>query len=275
MGCCASESRGKAEILLAFKIKQAIEEQRLDALFSYFVIYLKLPACVNDKVDSCIIPVNNIKLNALGYSLWLGREKTFKYLFETMEADAKVMEDIFFSLNLSGIDVICEKGYIDLLKYYMPIYEDICPSLEVLKKPLTTIQKTCEDGNINVISCIHSYFKDKFYVPDNLNVHYINEETNENCALIACRTANYPVIKFLYESCNANFKIVNAKGQNAIELLLSSDMVYHKYQGCFKYINKTIGIPIPSNFHCEETRTIRTLPQSIEEAELTLVKSKS
>lgn len=47
-------------------------------------------------------------------------------------------------------------------------------------------------------------------------MHYIDDYTGENCAMIAARNGNIDMIRYLYEDCKANFHILNKRKENAV-----------------------------------------------------------
>jgi hypothetical protein len=260
MGCSKSYQKRESIESLVEKIKDSIENDSSEALKDYLSIFQAYDTnSAVPMIDKPLISLQSMKLNALGYSLWVGNLKAFKCMYENMNADIQMMESVFGLYNLTAIDIICDKKYIKLLEYYLSIYEEISTPQVRLKSKLTTIQKVCEEGNISILSCLYSYFQDKFYVPDNLNLHFIHPVSKENCALIACRTLNYPLIKYLHEVCKADFTVLNSKGENAIKILISSNNFSVKHKSCFQYLHKTIGIPIPDKIADESAELISNM----------------
>ena len=136
-----------------------------------------------------------------------------------MGASIESMELLLEKQDLSGLEIIITKGYIDLLKHYLPEYLLQCDSRvdesKVLLKPLIHIAIT--KGFIHIVSFLHDYFID-VCPPPAFDLHYIVPETGENSALVAARSCNLPMVRFLNETCKVDFSIFNVLGQNALIL---------------------------------------------------------
>ena len=66
-----------------------------------------------------------------------------------------------------------------------------------------------------MVKYIKEYFIDKT-PPVELDFNYINEFTGENCALIACKSGNLELIKYLYLNTDSNFHIISKRDEGAI-----------------------------------------------------------
>ena len=192
--------------------------------------------------------------------MFTGKKKIFKYLYEK-GADLSHMDAILNSFNLSAIDIICERGYLELLQFYLPIYlnressspDSLEPTLNLASNPeiffiniLTPIQKACEKGQIAIIMQLYKYFKSKKFIPRIFDINYSNEKTGENCALIACRKGNYNLIKALYTCCDADFNVKNKYDENPIVICACAYRLEKNrvYLDCIKYLIEKIGIDV-------------------------------
>lgn len=217
--------------------------------------------------------IKDLQVNLLGLSLLYSSFDCFIFIHKVLRAGLEPMERIFFEQKTSAIDEICSKNCPEILDYYLPYYEksflsrrdteDLAESLDLSNnaeetKPkniistYTPIQKSCELGNMNMISHIFKYFKDKS-IPFTLDFDYQDEYTGENCPLIACRTGNYTMIRFLHEICKGNFKALNKQGENAVQILAASNKNKRlkDFYDCFAYLVINVGVDFSHN--CEET----------------------
>ena len=176
------------------------------------------------------------------------------------------MEKLFLQQGKTALEILCLNGNLDVLKYYLPIFlstnnldsppipEDSI-SIDFQKSTLvetklnhtyTPIHLACEHGNLHIIDYLFKFFHDKPSVPSLLNLDFQDENSGENCALIACRKGNYPMVKFLHEVCGANFRIVNKRYENAILItaVASKRRPTHNYYDVFVYLIDVIGLDI-------------------------------
>ncbi|OMJ92702.1 hypothetical protein SteCoe_4443 [Stentor coeruleus] len=213
MGCCSSQNP-----VLAFGHRALISEVEED-LKNFVYSSNGSPTTINDPIAI----LDGVTLNPLAYALWCGRFKTFKTLKESMGANIEDMESLLEKQNLSGLEIIMKKGYIDLLNYYLHEFLLNCnrkiEDIEILKKPL--LQISVANGHVNIVNYVYTYF---IHVcpPPAFDVHYVDPKTGENCALIACKHCNFPMVRYLNETCGVDFSIKNAKNQSALQLAVKS-----------------------------------------------------
>ena len=232
------------------------------------------------KVSFSDINSNNFKieetsLNLLSLSIYHSSFDIFKFIHTELKASLFHSDQNLQKQGSSLIDLICTRASSEFLDYYLPHHTplshesnsfDIADTLnltkasnssaKLLNKPkvsLTAIQKACEQGNINIISYVFKYYKDKESSPIELDINYQNEISGENCALISCRKANYVMIKFLHSTCKCNFRLLNKKGENAIQILAASNKknpskTFHE---SFVYLINLTGVDFLYNY--EET----------------------
>ena len=211
-----------------------------------------------------MIKLNNFSLSLLGYSLWVGKANVFNFLITYLKADLDEMEDLFKSFDISALALLCERGYIDVLKLYLLFYiktyhslnsgADKISTLSLSKitykngsigTSLTPIQLACKNLHLRILHYINDYFSIS-YPPQSLNIHYIDETTGENCALITTRTGNFPMMKFLFEVAHADFHIINNNNEGALQVLaISSKLNYGlQFLECLMYLIEIIKINI-------------------------------
>ncbi|OMJ96248.1 hypothetical protein SteCoe_212 [Stentor coeruleus] len=184
-----------------------------------------------NEIDEPIIVINKITLNPLGYSLVSGRLNSFKSLIEDMGASVTIMEGMMERQDLNGLDLIIEKNYTDLLRYYLPIYKLAFPhkftSIEDSETSCSipyyrTLHKTplhlaTERGYIEILKILYSSFQNTF-TPEKYNIHHVDEYSGENSALIACKKCNLSIVMFLNEQCNADFNLKSKRSESSLHL---------------------------------------------------------
>lgn len=264
MGCCRSELRGKTANHLPQRFREAIEQGNLKMLQDIMKFSDSNSQDSKINLDENLITIKNVSLNALAYALLLGKTEIFKYLVHKLGASVQVMYELMYKQNLCPLETACQKGYVDLLVDIIPVFlslnkESVLTYEEVsmdfssaeqqsckIKCTYTPVHLACERGHINVIGYIYNYFKNNQYCPLQLDIDYQDEMTGENCALIACRIGDYPMIKFLHEVCDANFKFLNKRNENAIQILAvnSKKKTNVPYLECIKYLIETVEIDI-------------------------------
>ena len=97
---------------------------------------------------------------------------------------------------------------------------------------------------------IFNFFKDKDYKPFNLDLEFQEENTGENCVLIACRNGDYPMIKFLNELVKADFSVKNKNGENAIIVCLAANRKNPRqvYFECLIYLVEIAKVDLKSQY---------------------------
>lgn len=218
---------------------------------------------LKDLINARLIKTQNFHFSLLCYSLWTGSHKVFNYLISTHNASIEEMESLFYSYSISPISVICEKNYLEILKTYLPFYlqslsEDSqkfdqsltisfsnSPYVIESKYKYSPLQAACVEGHIGIMNYIKEFFTDS-KPPDSLDVHYIEEVSGENCALLSIRSGNYMMVKFLHEHMNADFNIKNSRGEGALQILAVSakNNCALQFLECTMYLIEVIKIDI-------------------------------
>jgi hypothetical protein len=180
--------------------------------------------------------VNSIKLNALGYALYLGKFKSFRYIHEILKASISEMESMLHRQAVSPLTLSVFSGNLDLFIYYFKFHsndqdQDLRNSEYLINKhksisSLPLIQQAVLSGSVNIVGHLNKSaenLKQANFSPGYFDVHYINEDTGENSALVACRSGKYVMQKLVF-NLGGNFLIKNKKQQNAIQVLAEEDL---------------------------------------------------
>ena len=248
--------------------------------FKVIVDSLRRSSTKEFDINSYTVPafsIENLTLPAL--SIIYGRKVFFQYLFEEFHLNLTKLELLFNSLKVSSLLFICSRNYHELLLYYLPIYFSNASvhssrssySLSfgdyAEKEVLTTytpIQIACECGHITILKIVSDYFKEFGQLTNDLDIHYIDPATQENCALIACKKNNYLIIRYLHTVCRADFTILNKQQQNAIQVACigRSDLVKGELAKILRYLIEVIKVDAEYNY--EFTLNICKDPESSE-----------
>lgn len=257
--CCTSETKNFSLGYLGMEIPKSIERGDLKALNNLVNLLRNLDL----SIDSTIILIKNISLNPISYSLFTGKKKAFKFFYDK-GADIDQMNSLLSSFNLTAIDIVCERGYLELLEFYLPIYLkslrvspgfpesieatlNLCSNSEIcVVNSMSPIQRACEKGHISIVIYLHKYFKSKKFVPRVFDVDQPSEKSGETCALIACRKGNYCLMKALHTLCNADFTIKNRYEENAILVCVCAYRIDKNpvYIDCIKYLIDKVGLDV-------------------------------
>ncbi|OMJ77370.1 hypothetical protein SteCoe_23068 [Stentor coeruleus] len=258
MGCCNSQQKFIEKEDMNIVIKRMIDQGQKSG-FSDFIH--KNPEL---KIDDEFLFSKTLKLNPLGYTLFIGRVDMFKYIYSSLEAHIAKMEDSFNKQGYRSIDILCIQGHLTMLKFYLPVYISL-----IIERPLfessecddtlclesnpsklinesyehTPIQHACISCNFRVIQYIVEYFKNK-PIPYIFDIDYQDEIEGQNCALLSCKLGVFKLMKFLHEQCKANFHVKNKRDENAILILsaASNKIQSYDYYICMKYLLEVIKV---------------------------------
>lgn len=263
MGCKNCKPKNTQEDFIIFHMVESIEREDCLKIRANMELFASIAQEeFSTVINKSIIDIRMIKLSPLSYSVWTGRAFAFSYLLESMGASFQMMEKNFEKEHLLALRIICERGYLELLKKYLPYYMDykkIENFSQVDKEDrvvytnsnvsygftYSSAHVACDMEYIGIINYLHEYFKDE-NAPTELDLHHIDESTGENCALIAVRTGNLALIKILFEKIDANFYIRNSKQQSALQIIIeASQLKKEKYFfPCVSYLVEVIKIDI-------------------------------
>jgi ankyrin repeat protein len=233
-------------------------------------------------IDKAYFEQDSLKLNLLSLAAYSGSGDCFKQIHSELKSSFDTTNDLLTSQGTSLLEVICTRGNIDILDYFLPHFKsnprrtvtsELAESLEFeeqekneklkTKQILTPIMKACEMGNINIIAHVFKHFKDKKPVPYELDINYQDDRTGENCALIACRSGNYAMIRFLHQNCHCNFRITNKLGENALQVLAAANnkSEMKEFHECLVFLVNHVGVDVIYNY--EETLLLIQSERSI------------
>lgn len=271
MGCCQSEMKFEKGNI-AQMVKECIEKNNLKVLLKS----IENPEFQRDKektleiLDNVICNMKSLKLNALAYSLFLGRNSIFQALHKS-GCSLQAAELLLQKQGVTAIALICCKGYCDMLSYYLPFYTeshnndkpqdktftiDFNGDLEKMpesKLKSTAVHMAIQYNHIGIVTIINEFFKNSSQVPFELDLEYQDEISGENSALLACRHGNYPMVRFLHQKCGANFMIRNKVGESPIQIAAAGSRLHphQQYLQIIMYLVDTVLVDVLYNY--EET----------------------
>ena len=270
MGCCNSiGKKQKDENDLIKIVKNCIKKNDSEKIIRIINTQADKEHSLN-YLNDVICSINSIKLNAMGYSLYIGRYKTFEALHK-LGCSLSHTETLLFNQGISIIQLLCVKGYEELLAYYLPYYSEnyvekvqektitIDLSQEsypryVPKVTYTPVQLAVQKHHLSVIKKIQEYYYKEFStIPIELDIDHPDDLLGENCALISCRFGNYAIIKYLHQKCRANFLIKNKRGESAIQIAAAGSRMFTriKYLQIIAYLVDIVNVDLKYNY--EET----------------------
>ena len=254
MGCCQSDNKSStlSQNVFGDKLKEAIDSGSVKTVHLILgLFHKKQKSATTPFIDKEIISINGRHFNALAYCMHVGNEKIFRYLYEK-GASLQATEELLESQNMRGVNLICMKGHLSLLKFYLPLYLKSYNSFPVSERSYTidfvdapvkngyelAIHSACRAEGVQIISYLYSYFKEKDYCPREFDIKSVNEQYGEDCALTACRRGNFNLVKMLHEFCNADFSKLNKNKENAIMICISGCNKQPKfsYLECISYL---------------------------------------
>ncbi|OMJ95971.1 hypothetical protein SteCoe_529 [Stentor coeruleus] len=264
MGCCASAKNTSSSFLYCKKLQEAIERNNIKALNEIHKTFSHEES--KTMIDEPFITIHELNMSPLAYALWVGRLNAFLHLHKKMGASLVAMENLFIQQGKTPLEILCLNGNLEVLQYYLPVFlscahPEIVPpadesvSVDFQKSTLvetklnhtyTPIHLACEHGNIHIIDFVFKYFKGKPIIPQILDLDFQDESSGENCALIACRKGNYPMVKFLNEVCGANFRVLNKRYENAVLITAAASKrrPTHNYYDVFVYLIDAVKLDI-------------------------------
>lgn len=210
--------------------------------------------------DNLKTKYSKVITNPMGLSLIFGYHDMFKFMLESGCSPFE-MEKCFSITQFSTMEHICYKGYIEILKLYLPItliehsnlnnnspqtYSILMSTSHFMKSGSLPIHQACKRGREDIISYLYKYFKGSESIPKEYDIESLEECTGENCALIACRCGHLGLIEFLYTECQANFHIINNYNENAIIVTIAgmNRNPHTRYVQVIKYLVEEVKIDV-------------------------------
>ena len=223
MGCFCSKPQ---EPIPFFRPKQINEFDLLNPISES----VKFDSLKNE-IDEPVIRIESINFSPLAFCLVSGNLNNFVYLVESMNASISAMEYLLERQGLNGLDILVEKGSLEMLQFYLPKYRTLFPGrFFALEESETSCSytKTCgyrrtpvhiaiERGFLPVLQYLNKTLNSG-YVPDKYNIHFIDEYSGENSALIASKRCHLDIVKYLNEECGADFNLKSKRNENCLHL---------------------------------------------------------
>lgn len=158
----------------------------------------------------------------------------------------------------SGMIILCERGDLELIKYYLPIYlthnkaadprsslnsiinPNFCFNKPILKTPARI---ACANGNTEILDFFLEYFKNQ-EMPEDFNCDTVDERLLENCAFIACRQGDLNMVKYLHRVWKTDFHLFNIRMDNCINAVAGGckSYEYESFIECVEFLVKEVGL---------------------------------
>lgn len=265
MGCQACKTIEKDGDQTMREVLKYIQNENLSSL-NFFLKILIRNSKQNREIilNETNIVLNNFKLNFLSYALVAGSTKSFRFLYEKCGCSIELMNQNFANYGMSPLNIVCEKNHSEFLKYYLPIFFryrsesvsvmnstiDFTNSqlLKEPKDPFTAIQVAVLNGSIATVDILYHYNQQH---PDPLiNIEQVNEETGENCALIAIRSGSLAMVKLVFEKYKIDFNANNKFGETALQICAVSSAKHPNmsFDEIFIYLVEVVGLDPSLNY---------------------------
>jgi len=283
MGACVRKGKSQQDLReqIRSSLLVAIENGRLEEVQRLYRRYMqrRQPPPTLD-VDDKLLTLQEVPLSALAYAFRAGQSEIARFLIEEANASLKKLYETYQLINRSPLDIACEYGFLSLVQYFLPIHlQESCkwtqPEIStegpddlslfadsqgrIKVKAVVSVQpavhKACEHGHLAVVKYLHELYRGKT-PPTDCNVHEVDERAGENCALIAARTGNLTMIRYLHEVCTADFNKLNKRSETAIQIALiaAKRRPNGNFGGCIRYLVETVGVDLVYQY--EETLLI-------------------
>ena len=261
MGCNGGKFLSVQKTIVVNSIIDSIDRNDCSRVKDYLEIYANLDKSSYDETkDKLIIHHREMDFSVLGFCLWTGKALSFQYCIERLGCSFTQLESSFQSLHIFPLNFICEQGQIELLKIYLPHYLLYLEALDTSQRSFTArlekqkdnysissnaVQLACYSEHLSILCYINDYFS-RSTPPNELDLHYIDEQTGENCALISCRSSNLSLLKVLHEKIRGNFHLKNHQNKGALEIMTESSIMNSEkvYLPCFIYLIEVIKVDL-------------------------------
>ena len=94
----------------------------LQSQTGYRRIFLSLWTGINSFIKDSLLQACETRLHQLSYCVWVGSSSCFGLLVERMHGSIQLMEENLENIKINTLHRICQLGFIDLLRVYVPIY---------------------------------------------------------------------------------------------------------------------------------------------------------
>lgn len=266
MGCNGGKFLEIQKSIIVNSIIDSIERNDCSRVKEYLELYANLDKSSLSQIkDKEIITYREMTFNILSFSLWIGRSLSFLYCLDRLHCSFDSMQISFQNKHIIPINYICEQGLIESFKVYLPYYLAYLESLNTSQKSFSArldkqkdnyaissnaAQLACYSEHIAILCYINDYFLNS-NPPKELDLHYIDESTGENCALIACRSGNLALLKVLHEKIRANFSIFNYKNEGALQVMAEATKFNCEkvFLPCFIYLIEVVKLDLNDHYY--------------------------
>jgi hypothetical protein len=185
-----------------------------------------------------------VQINALAYVTRLGNLQMFQYLHEHCGASLKGVRAVYAQVFKTPMDIVCEHGFYELLKYYLPKYladtepldslnssdehslslqskDQSLPHASVASSTQLAVHRACEKSHMDIVRYLHEYFTNK-KPPLELDLHSEDEGSGENSVLIACRIGSIKLLRYLYCEVGVSIHTLNKRKENAVQVAVAA-----------------------------------------------------
>lgn len=266
-------------------LTQAIEEDDLSAVRDIYETLGKsqgpsyaLPAF---SFDDTIVVIHGVELNPLALCIRVGHLSIARYLIEVAHCNVRLVYALYKAIGKTPTHILCEYGHLQLLTYFLPIhldhlanqaashsslpddYEELSvfqegkqyrpnPISAIFTNTQTPIQRACEFSHLDIVKFVWRYMKDRPVCHD-FDIHAIDERSGENCALIAARMGDLPMMEFLFSECGADFTVKTKRKESALQLAVLSKKQHSadKDFECVKFLLEKVKLDV--EYEYEET----------------------
>ena len=267
-------------------ITQAVEEDDLSAIRDIYEKVGKtqgppyvIPAF---SFDETVVVIHGVGLNPLALCIRVGHLDIAKYLIEVAHCSIRLVYAIYKTIGKTPAHILCEYGHVALLAYFLPLhldymatqaashsslpddYEELSvfqegkqsrpnPISSLSTNTQTPIHRACEFSHLEIVKLVWRYMKEYPSPCRDFDVHAIDERTGENCALIAARVGDLPMMEFLFVECGADFTIKTKRKESALQLAVLSKKQHNsdKEFECIKFLLEKVKLDVVYEY--EET----------------------
>ena len=188
---------------------------------------------IKDVINDELLEVMGVRFNALAYAMHLGKYKAFRYMHEIFHARVDLMESMLMMQGICPLSLSIATGNLDLFVYYFKYKSsellsnnrtDSMASVDQIacKIKMPAIQQAVLLGFVNIVSYLNQQVNDCGLAHGVFDIHFIDLNTGDNSALVACRSAKFVMVKLLFK-LGADFHLKNKKMQNAVQILAEND----------------------------------------------------
>ena len=266
-------------------LTQAIEEDDLSAVRDIYETLGKaqgppytIPAF---SFDDTVAIIHGVELNPLALCIRVGHLDVARYLIEVAHCNVRIVYALYKGIGKTPAHILCEYGHLQLLTYFLPLhldyvanqgashssipddYEELSvfqegkqyrpnPISSIFTNTQTPIQRACEFSHLDLVKFVWRYMKDRPVCHD-FDIHAIDDRSGENCALIAARVGDLPMMEFLFFDCAADFTVKTKRKESALQLAVLSKKQHNAEKDfeCVKFLLEKVKLDVVYEY--EET----------------------